>query len=116
MPLGVELLKPPAWRRIAPHVVVVSVQPGEDRRPGGTTQRVTHEGVLEGYALLDQRRADFGHPLSSGEVKIVGKDEDYVGLSARFCCLFFCGSSRATNAEEGHQACQKPKERAPHPK
>jgi hypothetical protein len=54
VPFGKELLKSPRRGPVAPHVVVVVIETGEDGSPRRATYRVADEGILEGGALFDQ--------------------------------------------------------------
>jgi len=109
-PLVTELLEASYRALVAPDVVVVGVEAGEDRSPGGAAYRVAYEGLLEGGALLSQQGVDLGHLLSRGVVQIVGEDEDYVwllgsrGLGIGFF-LGWCKPQQAAN-EEGYRTRQ----------
>src|SRR3712207_660468 len=116
VPLGAELLEAPVRRRVAPHVMVVSVKAGEDGGPRGATQRVADEGVLERGTLFDHRGAQLGHLLNGGEVQVVHEEEDYVGSSSSIHLFLGGGSSRAAGGKKGCQTSQSSEEHSTCPK
>src|SRR5918993_982848 len=92
MPLRDKRLEPPFRGRVTLHAVVVVIEACEKGSPGGATYRVTHEGLLQRDASLDQSGAYLGHLKDGGVVQVVGEYEDYVGpISGRPRTFFLLG-------------------------
>ena len=108
------------WLRVRPHLVVVGVEAGEERRPRRAAERVGREAVLEGDARVGEQCPGLGHVDELVLAHVVHGDHDDVGLSGRERGGIGgrrarCGSGGTRSAggtpsgeQEQHEGCGQP--------